>query len=139
MWFSQFCRQEMWALAEMEPPSLRKTYIKVFYQGNSIQVPRETPQASRSTREHNAFWPLDGGHLYEKEKGRVEDEGREREGGKVEAGQSCRLLSLANPRRRCHHRAPELEGRWGETGQETEGGRLRSVPLGVCLLARTYL
>ena len=77
--------------------------------------------------------------MSEKEKGRVEDEGREREGGKVEAGQSCRLLSLANPRRRCHHWAPELEGRWGETGQETEGGRLRSVPLGVCLLARTYL
>ena len=32
------------------------------------------------------FWPLDGGHLSKKEEGGVEDKGREREGGKVEAG-----------------------------------------------------
>ena len=113
----------MWALAEMEPPSLRKTYIKVFYQGKSIQVPRETPQASRSTREHNAFWPLDGGHLSEKEEGRVEDEGREREGGKVEAGQSCRLAEPGKPEENvCHHRAPELEG---VVGRDRPGDRGR--------------
>lgn len=70
----------------------------------SLQVPRQTPQASPSARQHNAFWPLDGGHLSEKEEGRVEDEGREREGGKVEAGQSCRLAEPGKPEENvCHH------------------------------------
>jgi len=49
-------------------------------------------------------------------------------------------LSLANPRRMCviiGHQS--WRGWWGETGRETEGGRLWSVPLGVCILARTYL
>lgn len=37
--------------------------------------------------------------MSEKEEGSVEDDGREREGGKLGAGQTVGWLSLANPRR----------------------------------------
>lgn len=77
--------------------------------------------------------------MSEKE-GRVEDEGREREGGKVEAGQSCRLAEPGKPEENvCHHLGNQNWRGGGERGQEVEGGCLWLVPLCICLLARTYL
>ena len=72
--------------------------------------------------------------MSEKEEGRVEDEGREREGGKMEAGQSCRLAEPGKPEENvCHHRAPELEG---VEGRDRPGDRGRppvvSAPWRLC-------
>lgn len=70
--------------------------------------------------------------MSEKEEGSVEDDGREREGGKLGAGQTVGWLSLANPRRMY---VIILGTRAGGGGGERQARRWREAACGYCPFA----